>query len=81
MINLQAELPAPVNLPPVPEDASPAQTILRRLLCYICGQSTDDSEDYVLLGISSPISPAEQWHAEHLNGVLARGFSVEVHTM
>jgi hypothetical protein len=28
--------------------------------------------------------PTEQWlgaHAEHLNSVLARGFSVEVHTM
>ncbi|WP_282206760.1 hypothetical protein [Kitasatospora fiedleri] len=65
-------------------ETSPAQTMIQRLLCCVCGQSTDDSGDYVLLGISSPIGPAEQWlgaHAEHLNGVLARGFSVEVHTM
>jgi hypothetical protein len=53
-------------------------------LCCICGQSTADADDYVLLGISAPGIPTEQWlgaHAEHLNSVLARGFSVEVHKM
>ncbi|WP_439673421.1 hypothetical protein [Embleya sp. MST-111070] len=68
----------------MPDNASPVQTMSERLLCCVCGRNTSDSEDYVLLGISSPRGPAEQWlgaHAEHLNGVLARGFSIEVHTM
>ncbi|WP_126641051.1 hypothetical protein [Embleya hyalina] len=68
----------------MPDIASPAEIMSERLLCCICGRSTSDSEDYVLLGISSPSGAAEQWlgaHAEHLNGVLARGFSVEVHMM
>ncbi|MEY9873289.1 hypothetical protein ABH931_002771 [Streptacidiphilus sp. MAP12-33] len=68
----------------MPNVASPADMMSERLLCCICGQSTADSDDYVLLGISAPGIPTEQWlgaHAEHLNGVLARGFSVEVHKM
>lgn len=58
--------------------------MFQRLLCCICGQSTAHADDYVLLGISAPGIPTEQWlgaHAEHFNGVLARGFSVEVHRM
>ncbi|MFE9428388.1 hypothetical protein ACFYNO_36175 [Kitasatospora sp. NPDC006697] len=68
----------------MPNNASPAETMFERLLCCICGQDTADSEDYVLLGIISPSGPTQQWlgaHAEHLNGVLARGFLVEVHKM
>lgn len=71
-------------LPLMPSATSPADTMFQRLLCCICGQSTDDADDYVLLGISAPGIPTEQWlgaHAEHLNSVLARGFSVEVHKM
>ncbi|MET7352940.1 hypothetical protein [Streptomyces mirabilis] len=67
----------------MPSATSPANTMFQRLLC-ICGQSTADADDYVLLGISAPGVPTEQWlgaHAEHLNSVLARGFSVEVHKM
>lgn len=80
----RAERPALVTLPFMPNTVSPADTMFERLLCCICGQSTADSGDYVLLGISAPGVPTEQWlgaHAEHLNGVLARGFSVEVHKM
>lgn len=72
------------TLPLMPSATSPANTMLQRLSCCICGQSTEDADDYVLLGISAPGIPTEQWlgaHAEHLNSVLARGFSVEVHTM
>lgn len=63
---------------------SPANVMFQRLLCCICGQSTDGADDYVLLGVSTPGVPTEQWlgaHAEHLNSLLANGFSVEVHKM
>ncbi|WP_157876901.1 hypothetical protein [Streptomyces graminilatus] len=68
----------------MPNATSPADIMFQRLACCVCGRSTDDADDHVLLGISAPGNPAEQWlgaHAEHLNGVLARGFSVEVHKM
>ncbi|WP_150136037.1 hypothetical protein [Streptomyces hyaluromycini] len=64
----------------MPSATSPADTMVQRLLCCICGQSTADADDYVLLGISAPGIPTEQWlaaHAEHLNSTLARGFSVD----
>ena len=73
-----------VTLPLMPNATSPANTMLHRLLCCICGQSTADADDYVLLGISAPGVPTEQWlgaHAEHLNSLLANGFSIEVHKM
>ena len=63
---------------------SPANTMPQRLSCCVCGQSTTDADDYLLLGISAPGIPTEQWlgaPAEHLNSVSARGFSVEVHRM
>ncbi|MGW3990414.1 hypothetical protein [Streptomyces sp. NPDC004830] len=53
-----------------------------RLRCCVCGESTDGSEDYVLVELTAQFSGARQWlgaHAEHLNSVLAEGFSVEVH--
>ncbi|MFI5648817.1 hypothetical protein [Kitasatospora sp. NPDC051705] len=68
----------------MPDDANPSDTMFEHLLCCVCGQSTTGSDDYVLLGISAPGIPTEQWlgaHAEHLNAVLARGFSVELHRM
>ncbi|MFE3166039.1 hypothetical protein [Streptomyces sp. NPDC059224] len=68
----------------MPSATSPADTMFQRLLCCVCGRSTDDADDYVLLGISAPGTPTVQWlgaHAEHLNRALARGFSVDVHEM
>ena len=56
----------------------------QRLRCCVCGGSTDGSEDYVLVELTAQFSGARQWlgaHAEHLNSVLAEGFSVEVHQM
>jgi hypothetical protein len=68
----------------MPNATSPANIMFERLLCCICGQSTAYADDYVLLGISTPGVRTEQWlaaHAEHLNSLLASGFSVEVHKM
>ncbi|WP_370216778.1 hypothetical protein [Kitasatospora sp. GAS1066B] len=56
----------------------------QRLRCCICGQGTEDAQDYVLLEVSAESSAARQYlgaHAGHLNSVLAKGFSVEVHLM
>ncbi|MFG2577278.1 hypothetical protein [Streptomyces sp. NPDC048481] len=58
--------------------------VSRRLRCCVCGGSTDGSEDYVLVELTAQFSGARQWlgaHAEHLNSVLADGFSVEVHQL
>jgi hypothetical protein len=55
-----------------------------RLRCCICGDDTTDADDYVLLEVTSDASGARQFlgaHAEHLNTVLAKGFTVEVHLM
>lgn len=68
----------------MPSDTSPADTMSQRISCCICGQSTADADDYVLLGISAPGIPAKQWlgaHAGHLDSVLAQGFSVELYKM
>jgi len=54
------------------------------LRCCVCGGSTDGAEDYVLVELTAKFSEARQWlgaHAEHLNSVLAQGFSVMVHDM
>jgi hypothetical protein len=58
--------------------------VSQRLRCCVCGGSTDGAEDYVLVELTARFSGACQWlgaHAEHLNSVLAEGFSVEVHEM
>lgn len=58
--------------------------VSQRLRCCVCGGSTDGAEDYVLVELTAKCSGARQWlgaHAEHLNSVLAEGFSVEVHDM
>ncbi|MFI5825070.1 hypothetical protein ACIA8I_39315 [Streptomyces rishiriensis] len=58
--------------------------VSERLRCCVCGESTDGAEDYVLVELAAKFSDARQWlgaHAEHLNSVLAQGFSVEVHDM
>ncbi|MFF0747184.1 hypothetical protein ACFYVL_43075 [Streptomyces sp. NPDC004111] len=58
--------------------------VSERLRCCVCGGSTNGSEDYVLVELTAPFSDARQWlgaHAEHLNSLLAEGFSVEVHQM
>ncbi|WP_305788660.1 hypothetical protein [Symbioplanes lichenis] len=58
--------------------------VTERLRCCVCGDATDDADDYVLLQLTAGPSGAVQWlgaHAAHLNGVLARGFEVEVHLM
>lgn len=58
--------------------------VSQRLRCCICGDETTDAEDYVLLTLTAEDTDAQQAlgaHAEHLNQVLARGFSVEVHLM
>jgi hypothetical protein len=55
-----------------------------RLRCCVCGDATDGAEDYVVLQVTAAPSSSVQYlgaHAAHLNGVLAPGFSVEVHLM
>ena len=55
-----------------------------RLLCCVCGESTEGAADYVELQVTAPGIITRQWlgaHAGHLNGALARGFRVEVHEM
>jgi hypothetical protein len=55
--------------------------VTERLRCCICGEATHDADDYVLLELTAAPGVASQWlgaHAEHLNGVLAAGFRVEV---
>jgi hypothetical protein len=55
-----------------------------RLRCCICGHDTTGAEDYVLLDITADGNGPRQFlgaHATHLNSVLAKGFSVEVHLM
>lgn len=58
--------------------------VSQRLRCCVCGGPTDGSEDYVLVELTAQFAGTRQWlgaHAEHLNSVLAEGFSVEVHKM
>ncbi|SHN32008.1 hypothetical protein [Actinacidiphila paucisporea] len=58
--------------------------VSERLRCCVCGDDTTDADDYVQLTVSAEGSDARQAlgaHAEHLNQVLARGFSVEVRLM
>ncbi|MGW4892307.1 hypothetical protein ACWEQL_08565 [Kitasatospora sp. NPDC004240] len=58
--------------------------LTERLRCCICGGPTTDAPDYVLIELTAAPSSARQWlgaHGAHLNGVLAQGFSAEVHLM
>ncbi|MDQ0578546.1 hypothetical protein [Streptomyces rishiriensis] len=58
--------------------------VTERLRCCVCGESTDESPDYVLVELTAPPAGTRQWlgaHAGHLNAVLAEGFNVEVHLM
>lgn len=58
--------------------------VSQRLRCCVCGGPTDGSEGYVLVELTAQSAGTRQWlgaHAEHLNSVLAEGFSVEVHKM
>ncbi|MFJ8044038.1 hypothetical protein ACIRBX_26400 [Kitasatospora sp. NPDC096147] len=68
----------------MPTTPNPSQPALEHFLCCVCGGSTAGAEDSVLLAVTSPKGPTEQWlgaHAEHLNDLLAPGFAVEVHRM
>ncbi|MGK5556335.1 hypothetical protein ACSNOI_32450 [Actinomadura kijaniata] len=52
--------------------------------CCICGGDANGAGDYVLLTLTSAHSSASQMfgaHAEHLQSVLAPGFTVEIHLM
>jgi hypothetical protein len=56
----------------------------QRLLCCVCGRSTDKASNYVHLRITAEGTEARQFlgaHAECLDKALAPGFSVEVHLM
>jgi hypothetical protein len=66
------------------ENADWTGPVSERLRCCVCGDDTDGAEDYVVLQVTAAQSSAVQFlgaHAAHLNGVLASGFSVEVHLM
>ena len=66
------------------DKASDPPPITKRLRCCICGDDTTDASDYVQITLTAEPSKAQQIlgaHAEHLNRVLAPGFSVEVHLM
>ena len=61
-----------------------ADGVSERLRCFICGRSTADAVDYVLVKLTSDYNDAEQFfgsHAACLNGVVASGFHVEVQMM
>ncbi|MBT2392326.1 hypothetical protein J7E87_23615 [Streptomyces sp. ISL-1] len=56
----------------------------QRLRCCVCGRDTFDATDYVHLELTAQHVDTRQFlgaHAECLNGVLAQGFTVEVHLM
>ncbi|OEV09290.1 hypothetical protein AN218_22875 [Streptomyces nanshensis] len=56
----------------------------QRLRCCICGMSTEDALDHVVLTATTEDVDTEQRldaHAECVNGVLAPGFTIEVHLM
>ncbi|TDD96858.1 hypothetical protein E1298_02180 [Actinomadura rubrisoli] len=58
--------------------------LTKRLRCCVCGDDTADASDYVQITLTAEPSAAQQVlgaHAEHLNQILAPGFSVEVHLM
>jgi hypothetical protein len=58
--------------------------VTTRLRCCICGDDTEGSEDYVVLALTAAPSDAVQYlgaHAAHLEGAMARGFTVEVTLM
>jgi hypothetical protein len=66
------------------EDAAWTGPVTERLRCCVCGDDTDGADDYVVLQVTAAQSGAVQFlgaHAAHINGVLAPGFSVEVHLM
>lgn len=55
-----------------------------RFRCCICGGVTVDSPDYITMELAVEHLSTRQWFGAHggcLNGVLAEGFSVEVHLM
>jgi hypothetical protein len=59
--------------------------VSRRIRCCICGDDTAGADDYVVIGVVTEQSSGEiQYlgaHAAHLEGAMARGFSVEVTLM
>ncbi|MEU4242678.1 hypothetical protein [Actinoplanes sp. NPDC026619] len=58
--------------------------VTTRLRCCICGGDTEGDEDYVVIALHAAPSDAIQYlgaHAPHLDGAMARGFTVEVTQM
>ena len=56
----------------------------QRFRCCVCGHGTSDALDHVRLEITSEEVGARQWlsaRAGCINGVLAPGFSIEIHLM
>jgi hypothetical protein len=57
----------------------------QRLRCCICGDDTTGADDYVVIGVITEQSNGEfQYlgaHSAHLEGAMARGFTVEVTLM
>lgn len=52
------------------------------LRCCLCGADTEEAVDYIRMDLTAPYSSGFQTfgvHAACLNGVLAPGFSAEVH--
>ncbi|WP_041832829.1 hypothetical protein [Actinoplanes sp. N902-109] len=67
-----------------PDERTWTGAVSERLRCCVCGDATDDAEDYVLLQVTAAASGAVQFlgaHAGHLNQALAPGFRVEVQLM
>lgn len=55
--------------------------VSERLRCFICGDETTGAVDYVEVAISVEEGDAQQFfgaHANHLESVMADGFSIEV---
>ncbi|MGA5303729.1 hypothetical protein ACPCHT_27660 [Nucisporomicrobium flavum] len=67
------------------DDAEWTGPVPQRIRCCICGDDTAGADDYVVIGVITEESSGEiQYlgaHAAHLEGVMARGFTVEVTLM
>jgi hypothetical protein len=59
--------------------------VSQRIRCCICGDDTAGTDDYVVIGVITEQRSGEiQYlgaHAGHLEGAMARGFTVEVTLM
>ena len=68
-----------------PDTAEWTGPVSQRIRCCICGDDTAGADDYVVIGVITQWAGGEiQYlgaHASHLEGALARGFTVEVTLM